>query len=100
MLISNRKDVSNGCYGRQNHEASVRQRPWRGLHAQNAIAFGTQGSIDMALSRLAKLGEIRRVGRGLYDYPRMHDKLGAFGPDAGRSRRMLFAVSSQDRAAP
>ena len=32
------------------------------------IDFGTRGSVDMALSRLAKAGEIRRIGRGLYDY--------------------------------
>lgn len=79
---------------------------------KDVIASGTQGSVAVALSRLAKSGEIRRVGRGPYVYPRLHDKLGAFGPDADslaralagksgdRSRRVLFAVSSHDRAAP
>lgn len=46
------------------------------------IDFGTRGSVDMALSRLAQAGEIRRIGRGLYDYPQLHDKLGALTPDA------------------
>src|SRR3546814_5249071 len=41
------------------------------------VDFGTRGSVDMALSRLAHAGDIRRIGRGLYDYPRQHDKLGA-----------------------
>ena len=46
------------------------------------IDFGTRGSVDMALSRLAQAGEVRRVGRGLYDYPKLHHKLGALTPDA------------------
>lgn len=56
------------------------------------IDFGTRGSVDMALSRLAKSGAIRRIGRGLYDYPRFHDKLGALGPDVDS---LAQAVSSQ-----
>jgi hypothetical protein len=46
------------------------------------VDFGTRGSIDMALSRLAKAGLIRRIDRGLYNYPRQHAKLGALSPDA------------------
>ena len=45
------------------------------------VDFGTRGSIDMALSRLAKSGAIRRIERGLYDYPKQHDKLGILSPD-------------------
>ena len=33
--------------------------------------FGSRAAVDQALSRLAKSGDLRRVGRGLYDLPRM-----------------------------
>jgi hypothetical protein len=39
-----------------------------------------RGSIDQALSRLAKAGRLRRLARGLYDFPKVHPKLGALSP--------------------
>ena len=63
------------------------------------VDFGTRGAIDMALSRLAKIGDVRRVGRGLYDYPRKHDKLGALSPDPDRLAAAL-ATQSGDSLAP
>src|SRR5690349_6053062 len=56
------------------------------------IDLGTRGAVDMALSRLTQHGSIRRVGRGLYDYPRLHAKLGALSPDADS---LAQAVSTQ-----
>lgn len=63
------------------------------------IDFGTRGAVDVALSRLVQAGDIRRIGRGLYDYPRQHAKLGALNPDAAV---LADAVSAQtgDRLAP
>lgn len=46
------------------------------------LDLGTRASIDMALTRLVQASQIRRIGRGLYDYPKLHDKLGALTPDA------------------
>lgn len=63
------------------------------------VDFGTRGAVDMALSRLAKTGDIRRVGRGLYDYPRQHDKLGALSPDPDTLAAAL-ATQSGDSLAP
>lgn len=63
------------------------------------IDIGTRGSVDMALSRLAQAGEIRRIGRGLYDYPRQHDKLGTLSPDADRIAEALSAQRG-DKLAP
>lgn len=63
------------------------------------VDFGTRGAVDMALSRLAKAGDIRRVGRGLYDYPRQHDKLGTLSPDPD-SLAAALATQSGDSLAP
>jgi len=38
-------------------------------------------AIWVALSRLVQKGTIRRLARGLYDYPRQHPKLGLLAPD-------------------
>jgi hypothetical protein len=62
------------------------------------IDFGTRGSVDMALSRLAKGGDIRRIGRGLYDYPVLHDRLGQLTPDPARVAEAL-STQSGDRLA-
>ena len=63
------------------------------------VDFGTRGAVDMALSRLAKAGDIRRVGRGIYDHPRQHDKLGALNPDLD-SLAAALAAQSRDSLAP
>jgi hypothetical protein len=39
-----------------------------------------RASIDQALSRLAKTGKLRRLARGLYDFPKLHPKLGPLSP--------------------
>jgi len=44
--------------------------------------LGTRVSVDKSLSVLAKAGTIRRLRRGLYDYPLYNDKLGGvLSPD-------------------
>jgi hypothetical protein len=62
------------------------------------VDFGTRGAVDMALSRLAKAGDIRRIGRGIYDYPRQHDKLGALSPNPD-TLAAAVAAQSGDRLA-
>ena len=39
-----------------------------------------RAAVDQALSRLVKSGTLRRLTRGLYDYPKVHPKLGALSP--------------------
>ncbi|MEO6217379.1 MAG: DUF6088 family protein [Sphingomonas sp.] len=63
------------------------------------LDFGTRGAVDMAISRLAQSGAIRRIGRGLYDYPRLHDTLGVLTPDTA-SLADAIATQSGDRLAP
>src|SRR5882757_5389794 len=39
-----------------------------------------RASVDQALSRLAKSGKLRRLAQGLYDFPKVHPKLGFLSP--------------------
>lgn len=63
------------------------------------LDFGSRGAVDMAISRLVQSNAIRRIGRGLYDYPRLHDTLGALSPDPA-SIADAVAAQSGDRLAP
>jgi predicted transcriptional regulator of viral defense system len=44
------------------------------------VDVGTRAAVDQALFRLTRRGTIRRLGRGLYDYPRRHARLGLLSP--------------------
>lgn len=44
------------------------------------VDLGPRASIDQALSRGVLEGRIRRVARGVYDYPRRHPRLGLLAP--------------------
>jgi len=39
-----------------------------------------RAAVDQALSRLVKNGKLRRLARGLYDFPKVHPKLGLLSP--------------------
>jgi predicted transcriptional regulator of viral defense system len=45
------------------------------------LDIGTENSLKKALSRLQREGSIRRIARGIYDYPRLHKKLGVLSPN-------------------
>ena len=44
------------------------------------LAIGSREAVDVALHRLIRQGAIRRLARGVYDYPRQHPILGALAP--------------------
>lgn len=44
------------------------------------IGFGNRAAVDQALSRLCKDKRLRRIAHGLYDYPRVHARLGDLAP--------------------
>ena len=46
------------------------------------LDLGGRGAVDQVLSRLAKAGTIRRLARGVYDYPNTHPTLGLLMPSA------------------
>ena len=43
--------------------------------------LGSRSAVDQTLSRLARDGRIRRLDRGLYDYPRRSRRVGDRSPD-------------------
>lgn len=44
------------------------------------LDLAVRGAVDQALSRLVKAGKLRRLARGLYDFPKIHPKLGLLSP--------------------
>lgn len=47
---------------------------------QDFLDFGARTAVDQALSRLVKNGSLRRLARGLYDFPAVHPQLGPLAP--------------------
>jgi hypothetical protein len=58
------------------------------------LDIGGRDAVDKALSRLAVKGTIRRLARGLYEYPREHPELGKLSPDIGKVAK---ALAGKDR---
>ena len=58
------------------------------------LDLGGRDAVDKALSRLATRGEVRRLARGLYEYPREHPELGTLSPD---SEKVAKALAGKDR---
>jgi len=53
-------------------------------------AFGSRSAIDVTLHRLLKKGTIRRVTRGIYDYPRYSERLKTeLSPDMDQVARAI-----------
>ncbi len=46
------------------------------------LDLGSREAVDLALHRLAKRGIIRRLARGVYDFPEQHPVLGPLSPSA------------------
>ncbi len=55
--------------------------------------LGTPQTVGMTLLRLARAGIIRRLGRGLYDAPKVHSELGLLH---ARPEAILAAVSRRE----
>ncbi len=54
---------------------SVHERGTWVCTPKDFLDLGSREAVDQALSRLVKAGQLRRVGHGLYDMPRMSDVL-------------------------
>jgi hypothetical protein len=44
------------------------------------LSFGSRQTVDIVLHRLVRKGTIRRLSRGIYDFPKEHPKLGKLQP--------------------
>ena len=54
----------------------------RAYSSKDFLDIGSRASVDHALSALTKSGEIRRVARGIYEYPKVNPDLGGqLSPD-------------------
>ena len=58
------------------------------------LDIGSREAIDITLHRLAKKGTIRRLARGVYDFPKEHPKLGLLSPSA---EAVAKALAGRDR---
>jgi hypothetical protein len=57
----------------------TRGRGWV-FTASNFMDLGSRGAVDKTLSRQSQTGVIRKLARGLYDYPRKDPQLGLLSP--------------------
>ncbi len=58
------------------------------------LDIGSREAVDVALHRLARQGTIRRLARGVYDFPKEHPVLGPLQPSAEAVAR---ALAGRDR---
>jgi hypothetical protein len=58
------------------------------------LDLGSREAVDIALYRLARKGTIRRLARGVYDFPKKHPILGMLSPSADEVAR---ALAGRDR---
>lgn len=49
--------------------------------SKDFLDLGSRAAVDQALSRLVRDDSLRRLGRGLFDFPRVSPKLGVLSPD-------------------
>jgi len=57
------------------------------------LDLGSRAAVGMALKSLCDRGLIRRLARGLYDYPRQHSKLGELAPTP---EQIALALAGKD----
>jgi hypothetical protein len=75
------------------HRIIGRRRGWC-FTPTDFLDIGSRQAVDTALSRLAKSGRIRRLARGLYDYPKSHTKIGLLSPSP---EAVIEALTRRDR---
>lgn len=71
-----------------------RQGPGSVFVPGDFLRLGSRAAIDVTLHRLTRAGTIRRLARGVYDFPREHAVLGLLAPSADAIAQSL---ASRDR---
>ncbi len=75
--------------------ARIRARGRGAVHVPgDFLDLGSRQAVDVVLHRLARAGTIRRLARGLYDFPKEHPVLGPLSPSAEAVAR---ALAGRDR---
>ena len=66
----------------------AKRRGWV-FSPRHFLDFGNRKSVDLALFNLTNQGIIRRLGRGIYDYPKIHTQLGILSPSIDSIARLI-----------
>lgn len=62
----------------------------KAFSAKDFLDIASRGTVDMALGSLMRSGKIRRIGRGLYDMPKINPELGGqLSPDIDETARAI-----------
>jgi hypothetical protein len=70
----------------------AKQRGWV-FTPKDFLDLGSRAAVDQVLSRLVRQGVIRRLDRGVYDFPKQHPDLGVLTPPADDLARVLAGRS-------
>ena len=79
------KSVLNRIYGSKGGAAFT---------PSDFLDLGSRRAVDLALHRLAKRKTLRRLARGLYEYPPKHPEFGMLSPDINKVAK---ALAGKDR---
>lgn len=88
----------NSIMGKIRNRVRAKGRGWV-FTPKAFLDIGTRTAVDQTLSRLAKQGFVRRLDRGVYDYPKQHAALGTLSPNVD-SLAKATAARSGDTAFP
>ncbi len=71
----------------------AKQRGWV-FTPKEFAAIGPRTAIDQALCRLQQKGMVRRLARGIYEYPRFHPRIGILSPSTEAVAKAVAAKTS------
>lgn len=58
------------------------------------LDFGSRKAVDLALHKLTARGDIRRIARGIYDYPKIHPQLGILSPSIDLIAKLIASKNN------
>ncbi len=68
-----------------------RRKPGWVFTPRDFLDVGSRAAVDQVLSRLVKQGMVRRLDRGIYDYPKQSALLGTLSPNPDNIARAMAA---------
>lgn len=72
---------NNGSIEKRILKRIYKSKAGRVFTPSNFLDVGSRSSVDLALHRLVKKKVLRRLARGLYEYPQEHPELGILSPN-------------------